>query len=137
MRLTGLFGLLLLGMSACDDTGSGLRVVDPPEPAVIQSVSPLSQMALGARVQIGNANADRLRVRFKSLDGDDTGATPWQPAVVTSILVLGLRSSTTYSLWIESERPGETVDGPVTEYTTAPLPPGLADVQMQLEGLPS
>lgn len=128
---------VLLVANACDQPTNPLRPTNPPEPTPVRSVSALPQLALGALVDFATANADLVRVRFNSLDGLDNGATPWQSAQMTSILVLGLKSSTTYSIHIESGRGGETSDGPATEYTTAALPAALVDVRLQLDGVPS
>ena len=138
MRLwfPGVLAVLLVA-NACDEPTNPRRSIDPPDPTPVRSVSALPQLSLGALVAFATANADLVRVRFKSLDGLDSGVTPWQSAGVTSILVLGLKSSMTYSIQIESSRTGETAEGPPTEFTTSALPPELADVRIQLDGVPS
>jgi hypothetical protein len=94
-------------------------------------------MVLGAIVAHGPVDADFARVSYRSTNGSDAGVTPWQTPESASILVLGLLPSTTYTMWIESKRGVQAVIGAEFAYRTTALPPGLAEVHLNLDGTPS
>ena len=138
MRRTAPSLLLLIFAWACDRNPAQPDVTGPPpEAAAITSVTPLAQMVLGANVAHDRIDADFLRVSYQSSDGNDAGITLWQTPDAASILVLGLLPSTAYTLWIESKRGNQTVAGSRIAYGTAPLPSGLAEVAVHLDGTPS
>jgi hypothetical protein len=108
----------------------------PPSSVTIRAIQTLPQQVLGALVQHDASGPFPIRARCLSTDLSDSVFTPWQGAD-SSIRVLGLEAGRTYTIGVQSLYDGRTIAGPTSDYHTPPLPPGLNQVSIQLQGTPS
>src|SRR5439155_5078318 len=118
---------------ACSREADVYSALKSPSAVSIRAVQPLPHDPLGALVQHDATDRFPIRVRYSSADLLENAFTPWQGAD-SSILVLGLKAGQTYSLRVESLFDGRAIDGPVVAYNTPPLPAGLDQVNIHVEG---
>ncbi len=98
----------------------------PPSPVSIRSTQALPNQVLGALLQHDASGPFPIRARCVSADSADS-----------SIRVLGLKAGEIYAVRVQSLYDGRTIDGPIAEYHAPPLPLGLNQVSIQLQGTPS
>lgn len=129
----------VLGLAACSETATSPLVTIPPSPPAIVSVNGNPKLADALNVSYVDRRADSVRATYVSADRSDSGTTPWFSTAHDSLIILGLRPATQYTLVLQSKRAGEVVNGTVVTKTTAPLPPALQQVQMRVlsGGMPS
>ena len=129
------FGYVLVApiLYACSRDANDSSALTPPAPAAIRAIQALPHEPLGALVLHDAPGPSSIRVRYVSADLSESNFTPWQSAD-SSILVLGLEAGRTYTMDVQSLFDGRSIDGPVSEYHTPPLPAALAQVSIRLEG---
>jgi hypothetical protein len=88
-------------------------------------------MVTNAKVGFSVDDADSVRVHYAAVDGSDSGVSPWVAGQRELVSLLGLRASTSYSLWTESRRGASTAVGDTVSYTTGALPPALRDARLE------
>ncbi|HEY8312098.1 MAG TPA: hypothetical protein VIG47_16150, partial [Gemmatimonadaceae bacterium] len=91
-------------LGACNEKPLGSGFTEPLSPAAIKSVVPDPGLPGAAEVTLTQASSDSMRVTYNSTDGNDTGATPWIPGSGAPLIVLGLRSATTYNMTVETRQ---------------------------------
>jgi hypothetical protein len=123
-------------LCACWRDADQSSAVGPPTPINIRAIQPLIHDALGAIAQHDAAGPIPIRIRYVAPDLSESGFTPWQRAD-SSILILGLEPGRTYTMRVQSLFDGQPIDGPVSDYHTPPLPPGLDQVSIRLEAAAS
>ena len=121
----------LVAIGACSDGLTG-PVVIPPTPPVIASVGVRASLADALSIAYTVSRADSVRAVYRSADGADSGATPWFAAKEDSIIVLGLRPATQYTVVLQAEHGGAVTTGARAVQSTAALPAALQQVQMTL-----
>jgi hypothetical protein len=127
--------LAVLMLCACSPDADQ-SALTPATPVTIRGIQPLRHQTLGVVAQHDASGPLPIRVSYVSADLSETGFTPRQSAD-SSILILGLKAGATYSLRVQSLWDGQPVDGPVSEYRTAPLPPALDQLTIEVAGIPS
>jgi hypothetical protein len=93
-------------------------------------VSASARLASALEVAFTDPGADSVRAHYVSADGTDAGTTPWFAARGDSLLILGLKPATRYSVTLQSKRGVAVADGATATQTTAPLPAALTSVTM-------
>ena len=117
--------IVVLLLSACALL-SGCGTSRTSEPALFVGITQ-TQHPLVAQYSVLSGCSGQLMVEF----GPDTNYgrnTSWYPITanqVTSILVAGMRASTTYHMRVQRQCSGVTDDGPDKTFTTGPLPSSL------------
>lgn len=124
---------ILYACSRDADDSAGLR---PPSPVTIRAIQALPRDILGALVQHDASGRFPIRVRCVLADLSDSVFAPWQ-SPDSSVVVLGLEAGRSYTISVQALFDGRTIDGPVSEYHTPPLPAGLDQVSIRVQGAPS
>ena len=118
---------------ACSGDANVFSALKPPPSLAIRAIQALPHDPLGALVQHEANGPSLIRVAYTPTDLSGGGFTPWQ-SPDSSVLVLGLASGRTYTMRVQSLFDGQPINGPVSEYHAPLLPPGLDQVNIQLQG---
>jgi hypothetical protein len=118
---------------ACSGDGDASSALAPPSLVRIGAIHPLPHDVLGALVQHNSRGSVLIRVRYFAAESADSGATPWQSAD-SSVVVLGLAAGRTYTMAIQSQVDGDVVDGLASQYHAPSLPAALDQVSIRLSG---
>jgi len=138
MSLRPLTACVALAFIACADDAP--RTTTPPAPPTISqltaAVSPANAVALF--VSLAAAHADSVRILYES-STDPSASTPFYRVAAegpTTISLVGLQASTTYSLVAEAIGPGGRVTSG-SQSMTGDLPPALQALHLRGSGNPS
>jgi hypothetical protein len=127
-------GLFLHGCGTEPNTGP----VDAPPTVIAAAAMQNPENAISAFIELATAAGDSARIEFAE-SGGAVERTPFQairPGVDT-IVALGLRPGTSYTLTAEVSGPGGSTRSPELAFTTGPLPPALAALRLTGTGTPS
>jgi hypothetical protein len=132
-----------MGLSACNE--SATRSISPDNTVgaiasfVIATPGAGSENVLSAHLTFTISGADSVRAVYKDANGV-TGSTPFRTSgtVADTVLILGLRPSTTYSAYIEGDRNGVASRSEPVTFQTAALPAAVASFGLrQISGVGS
>ena len=127
-------GLFLCGCDAEDNSGPS----DLPPTVTAAAAVPNPENAISALIELNTAAGDSARIAFAE-GGGPVVRTPYQairPGVDT-IVALGLRPATSYTLTAEVSGAGGTTRSPGLAFSTGALPPALAALRLTATGTPS
>lgn len=128
--------LAVAGVLACSaDRGTDPRVL-PAIAAISATANPHSN--LSTVISFRAEGVDSARVLYESAD-EPAGATPFVRIRrgVHRILVLGLRSGTSYSMFVEAMGEGATVRSERVRATTGDLPEAIRSLRLSDRGMPT
>lgn len=123
---------ILAAVLACSDTNADSTLTGPPTPLAVSMISANPNLPDAAEVSFTHADADSVRAHYTTSDSSDYGTTPWSRSTQQSLSLIGLLPATSYNVTLETRRSGTSALGTSTTYTTPPLPPALASVNMSL-----
>ena len=115
---------LMLGITAC----GGVEVTE-------HNASITPNNALIAEVQVTLSAEARIFIEYENPNAGKYRTAPSEPATTHTIPIVRLRpeSAYTYTIGIQAAD-GDVAYGPSGEFTTGPLPPGLAAMQTRVSG---
>jgi arylsulfotransferase ASST len=123
---------VVAALGACSEKPLGSGITDPLSPVSIRDVVPDPGLPGAAEVTLARSSPDSMRVTYTSADGSEAGATPWSSGTSGPLIVLGLRSATSYNMTVESRQGASSVKSIATTYVTPALPQDLAGMALTL-----
>lgn len=127
-----------LAIAACGEDGARQTA---PLPTIISHVAASvdSGNAISLLVTVATEHADSIRLRYESAT-DSSATTPFYraaPSGITTMAVVGLRPSSTYSVVADALGAGGEVTSVEASATTGDLPPELRALRLSGTGAPS
>jgi hypothetical protein len=126
---------------ACGDDATRTMAVAPPQPPVVSqfraAVNPTNAVSL--TISLSAAHADSVRIRYES-PTEANASTPFYRVAAqgtTTIAVVGLQATTTYSLVADAFGPGGQATSTPVSATTGELPAVLQAMHLRGSGTPS
>jgi len=124
-----LSGLLL----ACTDAAGPSSSATPVGRPTTRLAQPSRHMVSEVKVAFTVEGADSVRAHYTTIDGSDSGVSPWVADQRGVVPLLGLRASTSYLLWTEAKRGTVMAVGDTVSYVTGALPSALLDAHLEIQ----